>query len=281
MYGSSQRENRPLRGKERAEVARDLKSVLGKELRDWRSLAFGLACATILAAVNPATLNEFSFGVRVQILVMLVLFGRLVDYHALPRLLVELANRGLPLFLSLVVTSVISVTMFSLLVTVWLLADARSGNWMISAIFGVVPLMFFYNVMMRHRSQGAFLRPFQSKHLPRLGWYRVHHLPVEKLARRLPIDKRGPILSLRKVGQHVEVHTPRGTTILSGSLSQLIRDTDPDAGLRVHRSTWIRWDQITQLFHRDGNPWIMTRTGEEMPVSRSVVAQIRSYLPTV
>ena len=278
MYGSSQSVSKALSTKDRAEAVKDIQAFLAVELRDWRPLAFGLCCALILAIVNPTALNEFTFWMRVQFLVILVLLGRIVDYHLLPRFVPVLANQQLPLFLSLAATALVSVFLFSVLVAVWMLKPSTSASWMFSAAFGVTPLMFFYSVIMRHPAQEHFLRPFRNKAIQQLGWYRTQPLPVERIAARLPFEKRGQILSLRKKGQHVEVHTTKGTTLLSGSLSQFIQETDPNAGFRIHRSIWIRWDQITRLYYFGGNPRIRTKTGDDLPVSRSVVAKIKSHI---
>ena len=92
-----------------------------------------------------------------------------------------------------------------------------------------------------------------------------------RLLTRLPLAKRGPLLSLSVQDHYVEVVTTRGRELLLMRLSDAIAETEGCAGLQVHRSHWVALDQV-QAAHRDGARAVLTLSdGREIPVSRTYV----------
>jgi len=92
---------------------------------------------------------------------------------------------------------------------------------------------------------------------------------------RLPLDKRGPLLSLSVQDHYVEIVTTRGREMLLMRLSDAIRETVPTPGLQVHRSHWVATGQVTAA-RRDGVRAVLTLAdGRDIPVSRSNIAAVR------
>lgn len=92
---------------------------------------------------------------------------------------------------------------------------------------------------------------------------------------RLPLDKRGALVSISVQDHYVEVVTTRGRALVLMRLTDAMREAGEGAGLRVHRSHWIATDQV-QAARRDGERAILTMTGgHEIPVSRTYLPAIR------
>ncbi|SDO45726.1 LytTr DNA-binding domain-containing protein [Lutimaribacter pacificus] len=92
---------------------------------------------------------------------------------------------------------------------------------------------------------------------------------------RLPLDKRGPLVSISVQDHYVEVVTTRGRDLLLMRLGDAIRETGATKGLQVHRSHWVALDQV-QAARREGERAVLTMTsGHEIPVSRTYVPAVR------
>jgi len=95
------------------------------------------------------------------------------------------------------------------------------------------------------------------------------------LLERLPLEKRGALISLAVSDHYVEVNTTKGSELLLMRLSDAIRETDPIAGLQTHRSYWIAKSQV-KAARREGDRAILTMSNEqEIPVSRSNITSIK------
>ena len=92
---------------------------------------------------------------------------------------------------------------------------------------------------------------------------------------RLPLDKRGPLLSLSVEDHYVRVRTTRGEEMVLMRLGDAIRETAPTDGLQVHRSHWVARAAVTAA-RRDGDRAILTLTdGHELPASRRYIPALR------
>ncbi|KPP85962.1 MAG: transcriptional regulator, LytTR family [Rhodobacteraceae bacterium HLUCCO07] len=92
---------------------------------------------------------------------------------------------------------------------------------------------------------------------------------------RLPLDKRGMLVSISVQDHYVEVVTTRGSALVLMRLTDAIREAGEGAGIRVHRSHWVATDQV-QAARREGERAILTMTGgREIPVSRTYLPAIR------
>lgn len=92
---------------------------------------------------------------------------------------------------------------------------------------------------------------------------------------RLPLDKRGALVSISVQDHYVEVVTTRGRALLLLRLKDAMCETGEGVGLRVHRSHWVATDQV-QAARREGERAVLTMTGgHEIPVSRTYLPAIR------
>ncbi|MEL6563213.1 MAG: LytTR family DNA-binding domain-containing protein [Pseudomonadota bacterium] len=94
---------------------------------------------------------------------------------------------------------------------------------------------------------------------------------------RLPVAKRGPLLSLSAVDHYVEVTTTRGTALILLRLADAIAETHPIAGLRIHRSHWVARDQIADVSGGAGKATVTLSDGRTLPVSRSNLPALKEH----
>ncbi len=92
---------------------------------------------------------------------------------------------------------------------------------------------------------------------------------------RLPLEKRGPLVSLSVSDHYVDVVTSTGRAMIRMRLGDAIRETAPVSGMQVHRSHWVALDQITSARKTGDTALLKTSQGDEIPVSRSYVKALR------
>ncbi|MGL4238234.1 LytTR family DNA-binding domain-containing protein [Tabrizicola sp.] len=114
----------------------------------------------------------------------------------------------------------------------------------------------------------------------------AEHPPAEArtpaILDRLPLEKRGALVSLSAQDHYVDVVTTKGREMLLMRLGDAIRETAGVAGLQVHRAHWVARDQIARVDKRGDAAVIVMRNGTEIPVSRSgtKVVQDAGLLPS-
>ena len=92
---------------------------------------------------------------------------------------------------------------------------------------------------------------------------------------RLPLDKRGALVALSVEDHYVRVRTTGGEEMVLMRLSDAIRESAPEPGLRVHRSHWVATGQVTAA-RRDGDRAVLSMAhGGDIPVSRSHIPALR------
>ncbi len=89
---------------------------------------------------------------------------------------------------------------------------------------------------------------------------------------RLPIEKRGPLVSISVEDHYVRVRTSKGEEIILLRLSDAVKETGATQGLQVHRSHWVAIDQVTSVRRDDARAILTMRHGPEIPVSRANIA---------
>lgn len=92
---------------------------------------------------------------------------------------------------------------------------------------------------------------------------------------RLPIAKRGPLVSLSVEDHYVRIRTLKGEEMLLMRLADAVRETRGVAGLQVHRSHWVALDQVRGAARRGDGAVLTMSAGPDIPVSRANVAAIR------
>lgn len=100
--------------------------------------------------------------------------------------------------------------------------------------------------------------------------------PPPALLDRLTLEKRGPLVALSVEDHYVRVRTTQGEEMILMRLSDAIRETAPEAGLRVHRSHWVATGQV-KAARRAGDRAILTMAhGGDIPVSRSHMQALKA-----
>lgn len=101
---------------------------------------------------------------------------------------------------------------------------------------------------------------------------------VPRIIARLDMARRGDLISLSVQDHYVEVVTTGGRDLVLIRLSDAIEETAPVPGMQIHRSHWVALDQVADL-RRDGKKQhVVTRSGDQLPVSRTYLADLRAAL---
>lgn len=95
------------------------------------------------------------------------------------------------------------------------------------------------------------------------------------LLARLPLDKRGPLISLSVSDHYVSVTTTKGSELLLMRLSDAITETAPCKGLQIHRSHWAALDRIASVKRHSDRATLTLSNGTTLPVSRSFLPAVR------
>lgn len=95
------------------------------------------------------------------------------------------------------------------------------------------------------------------------------------ILKRVPVEKRGVLLSLSVSDHYVEVVTTNGSDLVLMRLSDAMAETGDTPGLQVHRSHWVALSAIASA-RRDGAKAVLTLTdGREIPASRTYVPALK------
>ena len=90
-----------------------------------------------------------------------------------------------------------------------------------------------------------------------------------RLLSRLPLEKRGPLISQSVQDHYVSITTTAGSHLVLIRRADAITEASPTPGLQVHRSHWVALDQV-KAARRTPEAAILTPTGgAEIPVARS------------
>jgi len=96
------------------------------------------------------------------------------------------------------------------------------------------------------------------------------------ILRRLPLDRRGVLISLSAEDHYVAIATTRGRDLVLMRLSDAIAEAGTVTGLQVHRSHWVALAQV-RAARRQGDGAVLTLSdGREVPVSRARLADVRA-----
>ena len=106
-----------------------------------------------------------------------------------------------------------------------------------------------------------------------LAFYSNNKKPSQRIEtvhvlQRLPIEKRGELISMTVMDHYVEVTTTRGKHLILMRFNDAITEIPPHLGLQIHRSYWVARDQV-QAHRRDGKQLLLITTAQDaLPVSR-------------
>ena len=91
---------------------------------------------------------------------------------------------------------------------------------------------------------------------------------------RLPVEKRGAVISLSVEDHYVRVTTVRGEELVLMRMGDAVQAMGA-AGMRIHRSHWIAYDHVAGATRVGGKPHVRTSDGRMLPVSRTYAAAAR------
>ena len=93
---------------------------------------------------------------------------------------------------------------------------------------------------------------------------------------RIPLEKRGVLVSLSVQDHYVQVVTTKGTEMILMRLSDAIKETGTTPGLQVHRSHWVATGQITKVNRTGDRAVLRMAAGPDIPASRSYIPALRA-----
>ena len=106
-----------------------------------------------------------------------------------------------------------------------------------------------------------------------LAFYNNNKKPLQptetvRVLQRLPIDKRGELISMTVMDHYVELTTTRGKHLILMQFKDAIAEIPPQLGMQIHRTYWVASDQV-QAHRRDGKQLLLITTAQDaLPVSR-------------
>ena len=94
---------------------------------------------------------------------------------------------------------------------------------------------------------------------------------------RLPPRLGHDVIYLKVSDHYVDVTTAAGSAVILMRLSDAVAALG-DLGMRVHRSYWVAYGHITRLIRQERRTLVRVTNGQELPVSRARVAELRDRL---
>lgn len=138
----------------------------------------------------------------------------------------------------------------------------------VAMIFLVIRESGFQEIIDKYGLEIGLFRPFQTQTT----------CQAEELQALLSRPVQGRIRHIVADNKYVLVTTENGTQLLALSLTAAIDRVIPNSGLRVHRSVWIAWSNMGRVIYENGNPRLITKTGDVFPVSRKNAAVLKRKL---
>ena len=90
-----------------------------------------------------------------------------------------------------------------------------------------------------------------------------------RLLDRLPVAKRGELVSLSAVDHYVEVATTQGSELVLIRFSDAMTEAAPTPGLQTHRSHWVALKHVKHVVRSAGKAQVELSDGRALPVSRA------------
>jgi len=107
--------------------------------------------------------------------------------------------------------------------------------------------------------------------------YAQKHNPSH-LKSLLPADKRGEVWLISAADHYVEIFTDHGRHLRRMTMKAAVERAGAKDGLQVHRSHWVAFEAMLSM-KKDGERFFLSlRSGQQVPVSRKQVKQVRNYL---
>jgi len=97
-----------------------------------------------------------------------------------------------------------------------------------------------------------------------------------RLLNRLPLEKRGALVSLSVQDHYVEIVTTRGRALVLLRLADAIAEAEGCPGLQVHRSHWVSLAQVQAARREGARGLLVLSDGRQIPVSRSFLPSAKA-----
>ncbi len=94
----------------------------------------------------------------------------------------------------------------------------------------------------------------------------------------IPADKLGPLMALSAQDHYVEIITQMGSHLERMTIKKAIGLVPECAGLQIHRSHWVAYSAILDLEKTGERYAVLLRNGAKLPVGKSKVQELQSYL---
>ncbi len=95
------------------------------------------------------------------------------------------------------------------------------------------------------------------------------------LLARLPVDRRGPILSLSAEDHYTRVRTALGEELVLVRLSDAITLAAPTDGVQIHRSHWVARAAVASVRRQGDGAIVRLKDQTELPASRRHIPVLR------
>ncbi len=176
---------------------------------------------------------------------------------------VRICNRVAPLAVGMALSALcVSLSVFLVLVVLnsFFVPQWVSDPLQAMIVFASVLLVSFAILFLRHTT---------------LGEIGVPHPKLAMILERLPLDKRGALVSLSVQDHYVDIVTVKGREMVLMRLSDAMREAAEVPGMQIHRSHWVALDQIKSVTRAGDAARVTLSNGVELPVSRGFLPAVR------
>lgn len=245
---------------------REIRRAATAHLRAPRTLAAMAAVALLLGLSGPFdTADALGFPSRLAYWAVIV-----VGTYAIGTLAnLALTGRRMPSVARIAAATALTAVGASLLVAVvTAVAIGATGRglvgWaiLVAEVTAVTSVIVLLRELLVGRSEGR--RPTRGGAAP------------PPLLARLPVEARGPLVSLSATDHYVEVTTTVGRSLVLMRLRDAIAEAAPTPGLQVHRSHWVATERVVGVERRGDGARLRLETGGDIPVARSYIDAVRS-----
>lgn len=93
--------------------------------------------------------------------------------------------------------------------------------------------------------------------------------------RRIPLEKRGPLIRLEAQDHYLNVVTQKGSALILMRMQDAAEALENVDGLQVHRSHWVAQGAVAAHRRDRGRDFLVMQNGDDIPVSRSYRAVVQ------
>lgn len=111
-----------------------------------------------------------------------------------------------------------------------------------------------------------------------IPWFRPTGGIDFPLLLELPAEIRGEVLRMESMNQYVKVTTELGSALVRMPLAKACAQMPDFAGWRIHRSFWVAKKEARSIIFEAGNPRLVVRNGERLPMSRKATTVVKDHL---